>query len=368
MGNLDDTIAALAKQYGPGSAFRFTDIPETDVTGWTSTGVKPIDEIIGRPGIPDGRVTTIIGPPSASKTTLAKHIIVSHQKRSPDTQQFYINSEEAWIDEDRDKRIGVDLSRLVLLDVGTSEDVFEMIAAVCQASDPTIPKLMIWDTFSASPLRSEVYGTGQAAKTRIENDILDPTAGIGGHALGEHARLVSQQMRKLQGVMANRNLTLVTILQSKEKIGLTFGSGVSYLAERPWYFYSNVQLECKRVATINKGSTNPEAVGIEIEVSCRKNKLAAPFKKCKVHCLFEHGIDLSKIQLEQAVKANKVLQKGAGWFETTIDGKVIKFTADIQGNSKMDWRTLLKENPTFLEGVPQTPSEQTIEAPPMLPE
>lgn len=338
MSELEDIVKAITSAFGKGSAFKMTELPETGVTGWTSTGCSAINKLIGRDGIPDGRVTTIIGPPSSSKTTLLTHIMAEHQKRGG--IPFYWNTECSY-EPTRAERMGLDLERVVISQPGTCEEAFEMLGVIAENSSGQHPILIGWDTFSATPLRSEVYGTGEAGKKRERDGIIDPDVSMGGHSLGEHSRLTSQQLRKLQGRMEQKNITLVTVLQSKMKIGLVWGSGITYLAEKPWYFYSNVQLECRQVGKVKSGET---VVGIQVKITCRKNKVGPPFKECIIDCLFEDGLDSSGSLLERAVEIGMVQVTSKGRFAYTgSDGELVKFTR--AGKKGLNWKKLLEQYP-----------------------
>ncbi len=342
MSELDMIVGQLTKKFGQGSAFRMTELPESGVTGWTSTGSPPIDEIIGRPGIPDGRVTTIIGPSSTGKTTLVTEIMTQHQKRGG--IPFYWNTECSY-EPERAKEIGLDLEKVVISQPGTCEEAFGMAALIAENASGTVPLLICWDTFSATPTFSEVYGTGEAAKRRAKAGEMEAEVSMGGRSLGEHARLVSQQMRKLQGPMEQKNVTFLVVLQSKEKIGIQWGSGVTYLAEKPWFFYSNLQLECKRVGMVKAGE---EIIGIRTQIYCRKSKVGPPFRKCEVDCMFVGGFSNDTSLLEKAVKIGFVQPSGAGWFfYTASDGSEVKFC--LGGKKRLTWRKLLEQVPQIKE-------------------
>lgn len=326
MSHLEDIVGALTKQFGLAAAHKLTDAPNVEVTGWTDTGSPAVNDIIGQDGIPDGRVTTIIGAPSSSKTTLATHIIAEHQKRGG--IPILIPAEP--FDRDRAIRIGVDPEKLIICDAGTAEDIFAKIDVIADNAPGTSPTLVVWDSFSASPTKAE-----------LEAD----KPGFAGMAMAEHARIVSQQMRKLQGKMEKQNITLVVVLQSKTKVGISFGSPVTYLAEKPWYFYSYVQLECKYIGHVKQGEKD---IGIRVSVLCRKNKVGSPFKKCEIECMFEDGINRTGPILEMGVQKGIIIPSGNGRFKMPIsDGTERKFTT-------RQWPNVLREYSTLEEMIKKT--------------
>jgi recombination protein RecA len=273
---------------------------------------------------------------------------------------FYWNTECSY-DPERAVRIGLDLNKVAVSQPGTCEEAFEMLGHICQNVTGNVPTLVAWDTFSATPTLEEVYGTGEEGKKREKKDEMIDEVSLGGKGLGAHARIVSQQMRKLQGRMESKNVTLVVVLQSKEKIDLTWGSGVTYLAEKPWYFYSNVQFECKRVGYVKSGEVT---TGIRVSVSCRKNKVGPPFKVATVDCLFSTGYDISGMDLEQATKNGIISVLGGGWFTYAAPTGVVKFTREPQANSQLCWKELLEKYPQIndaLRGVTENASVITEE-------
>ena len=317
-------IESLQKEYGLGSAFKLTDSPISDVTGWTDTGCGAINDIIGQPGIPDGRVTTILGPPSVGKTTLVAALITSFQERGG--IPFLLPAEP--FDRDRAIVLGVDPDNLVILDAGTVEHNFSMINHICEhAPGGDTPTLVLWDSFSASPTKAE----------------LDAEPGFEGKAMGEHSRLVSQQMRKLQSKMEAGNIAFVVVLQSKSKIGISYGSQTTYLAEKPWHFYSYVQLELKRIGNVKRGDAE---IGIKTKFTCKKNKCGSPFRSAEVELLFEDGFDSTGGILEKAIRNGiVVLGKGKGRFVLKYeDGTEVKFT-------RRKWPTILRENPPLEQHI-----------------
>lgn len=327
----DAVIRAVTKQYGVGSAFKMSEAPQVQISGWTPTGSSLVDGIIGREGLPDGRVTTIIGDPSAGKTTLAQAIICEFQQRGG--IPYLIPAEP--FDRERAIQLGVDPSNIVVFDAGTVEQNFGCIDLICENSSGVSPSLVLWDSFSASPTKAE----------------LEADAGFESKAMAEHARLVSQQMRKLQSKMERKNVTLVVILQSKKKVGITFGEGVTYLAERPWYFYSYVQLECKRIGYVKKGE---ETIGIRMKVKCRKNKVGVPFRECEAELLFDSGIDDAGPLLEKGVQHGIIGVRGKGrFFIGFADGNQIKFT-------RREWPKILRDNPQLDPFIRQYNPQQVV--------
>jgi recombination protein RecA len=337
---IDALVKALTNKYGVGSAYKLGDPDiETDVKGWTSTGSESINGIIGRPGVPDGRITLIIGNPSAGKTTGVIHLMKECQKRGG--VPIYLKSEEAF-DPERAARIGLDLDRVIITEPDTTEDAFEEIKTIVENTSGEKPIMVVWDTFSATPTRAEVFGgTKQEQAANLKAGTFAETDAHQGEIAG-HARIVSNQMRILRKPLDQKNVTLVIVLQSKENIDVTWGSGTTWLAERPWYFYSSVLLEFKKAGNIG---TAPNFDGIKSEVYVRKNKVAPPFRKCYVDCYFDKGFSELRNTLDVAAKANIIGVKGGGWFTATdAAGKQFNF-------AKKDWEDVLKKHSHIAELV-----------------
>jgi len=326
-------VDSLNKKFGLGSAFTMSSMPETGITNWIPAGSAVINSAIGRPGIPQGKVTTVIGPPSAGKTTLVTHIMTECQKMGGVV--VYINAERSY-DPERAKRIGLDIDNVIVVQPETVEDAFEITfnTAMSIPKGCKIPYLVAWDTFSASPTSAELFGSGDAGKKNIKAGTIDTEVNAHQGEVAGHSRIVSGQMRRLQGPMDDKNLTFLVVLQSKEDIGVQWGSGLTYLAKKPWFFYSNVQMEVKRIGNVTEGD---RVVGIRSEVHISKNKVGKPFGKVQVDCLFHNGFDNFGPLLELAAQKGIIKVKGGGWMEISREGKPTK------NFLKKDWQDIYKE-------------------------
>jgi recombination protein RecA len=249
--------------------------------------------------------------------------MIEHQKRGG--IPFLIPAEP--FDRERAVQLGMNPDDVVLLSAESAEHNFALIDSIIQsAPGGNTPTRICWDSFSASPTKDE-----------LESD-----PGFESKAMGSHARLVSQQMRKLQKAIEEKNITLVVVLQSKSKIGISFGSPVTYLAEKPWFFYSHVQLEMKYIGHVKQGEND---IGIRIKVLARKNKVGVPFLETEVECLFESGIDSTGPLLDVAVANRLVLVTGKGRFAMNLsDGNMYKFT-------RREWPDVLRENPSWVSHI-----------------
>jgi len=338
---IDVLVKAITKKYGVGSAYKLGDTNiETDVRGWTSTGSELINAAIGRPGIPDGRTTLIIGNPAAGKTTGVTHLMVECQKRNG--IPVYFKTEQSY-DPERAIRIGLDPNGVIFSVPETTEDAFEEIKTITENASGKQPIMIVWDTFSATPTRAEVFGgSKQEQAANIKAETFAETDAHQGEMAG-HARIVSSQMRILQTPLEKKGISLVIVLQSKENIDVTWGSGTTWLAERPWYFYSNVLLEFKRIGNI--GTDPGPYEGIKTQVFVRKNKVAPPFKRCTVDCYFDKGFSGFRSTLDLAAKAEIIKVKGGGWFTATdAAGKPFNF-------ARATWEEVLKKHPHLAEAV-----------------
>ena len=267
-------------------------------TAFISTGSKLLDTAIGCPGIPQSKITLLIGEEDSGKTTTATHIMASCQQI--EGKVFFLDAEGTY-DEDRAKRIGLNVDDVEFVEYPSAEDGFRFITKL--AIKPCkVPRLIVWDTYSASGLDTE-RGDKKTGPT------------LEGSVAG-HARLVSRALRGLNNPMHDGNITLLTILQRKTNIqSWGFSGGVDYLARRAWTMSSLLGIEAKRIKRLEKGKV---PYGSRSRFQVFRNKMSPPFKTCELDIYFEDGFHESMTNvledyLEAAIAGKLVVQKGA-WF------------------------------------------------------
>lgn len=272
-------------------------------TSFISTGSRLLDVAIGCPGIPQGRITLVIGNEEGSKTTLCTHIMSQCQKIGGEIHYY---DAEGTYDEERAKRIGLDVDKVEFYDPLGAEEGFSIIRGIA-AKVSKKPRLLVWDTYSATSLQVE-RGDAKKAKKGEEPSVTDAVAG--------HARLVSWALRGIAGQARRNNLTLVVVEQLKTSIqSWGWGEAIDYLARRPWTFHAMLGIMCKRIKRLEK---NKVPYGSRSRFQVFRNKMNPPFKTCELDTWFDDGFhepmaNILEGYLEAAVAGGLVEQKGA-WF------------------------------------------------------
>lgn len=316
-------VGNIVEKKGEGSATTLGDIGLRPlVNGWLSTGSMSLDHAISPSGkgVPVGRLTEIFGDEASSKTTVSWHILADTQKKGG--VAVLIEPESAAFDMVRAKKIGLDPEALVYLSPGTIEDVFDAIDIIIDtalADDPKRIVTIVWDSVAATSTRKEIEGE------------------YGDAVMGEHARLISQAMRKVMSKMKESNgITLIFINQTRDKIG-GYG-GQATFGGKAIKFYASVRIKLRPSGVIR--GHEEKAVGMHFEAEVIKNKVAPPFRKASYRMMFDEAsggsIDYTDSVLTVAIEKKVVVQSGA-WLD--YNGK--KFY-------RKDWDTVLSENPDIL--------------------
>jgi len=264
-------------------------------TDYISTGLPGVDHIIGAPGIPCGRLTTIVGKYASGKSTLGYSIMAQAQKR--EAIVLLIETEDA-VDHARLQILGVDANRLLIANPASVEmaidNMLDAIAALREAN-PDVLMLVVWDSVAATP---------------VEGEIDEDTEKI---AVAGHARVISRGLRKLIPAIHKHRTALVFINQWREKVGgPAFANNKVMLANAPIGFASSLMLEVVQVAKLKeKPGADIRPHGVELEVAVIKNKLAAPFGEASVHLLFDTGFDIGQSWLDLGLAQGVVKKAGS---------------------------------------------------------
>lgn len=309
---IDIALLQIEKMFGKGSIMwlgskgAVIDVPAI------STGSISLDAALGVGGIPRGRVTEIFGPEASGKTTLVLHIIAETQKAGG--VAAFIDAEHA-LDAGYAGKLGVDIENLLVSQPDNGEQALEIAEVLVRSS--AISAIVI-DSVAALVPRAELEGD------------------MGDAHMGLQARLMSQALRKLAGLVSKSNTSLIFTNQIRERIGIFFGNPETTTGGRALKFYSSVRLDIRRIGTIKEGE---EIIGSRTRVRVVKNKVAVPFKEAEFDILYGEGISKEGDLLDLAVQRQIVTKTGA-WYS---------FGEERIGQGRENARTFLKNNTEIQE-------------------
>ncbi|HSX06420.1 MAG TPA: recombinase RecA [Candidatus Saccharimonadia bacterium] len=305
-------LETIEKQFGKGSIMKLGEAHAVNVET-TPTGSLSLDLALGG-GIPRGRIIEIYGPESSGKTTLTLHAIAEVQKAGGTAA--FIDAEHA-LDPAYAKRIGVDIENLLLSQPDNGEQALEITETLVRSS---AVDLIVVDSVAALVPRAE-----------IEGDMGDPQMGL-------QARLMSQALRKLTGVISRSKTTVIFINQIRMKIGVMFGNPETTTGGNALKFYASVRMDIRRISQIKAGDA---IIGNRARVKVVKNKIAPPFREAEFDIMYNQGISTAGDILDLAVKDN-IIEKSGAWF--AYGGEKI-------GQGREAAKTYLQENPGIQEEV-----------------
>jgi recombination protein RecA len=304
---LDLALAQIDKQFGKGSVMRLGERPVIQ-TAVIPTGSIALDVALGVGGLPRGRVIEIYGPESSGKTTVALHAVANAQRAGGIAA--FIDAEHA-LDPDYAKALGVDTDAMLVSQPDTGEQALEITDMLIRSGALDV---IVIDSVAALVPRAEIEGE------------------MGDSHVGLQARLMSQALRKITGILSNSGTTAIFINQLREKIGVMFGSPETTTGGRALKFYSSIRLDVRRIESLKDGT---DMVGNRTRVKVVKNKVAAPFKQAEFDIMYGKGISREGSLIDVGVEQN-IIRKSGAWY--TYDG-------DQLGQGKEKAREFLKENP-----------------------
>ena len=307
---LDAAIAQIEKQYGKGSVMKLGDSAANMNVESIPTGSLSLDIALGIGGLPKGRVIEIYGPESSGKTTVALHCVAEAQKRGGIAG--FIDAEHA-LDPVYAKKIGVDIDNLYISQPDCGEQALEIAETMVRSGAVDI---VVVDSVAALVPKAEIDGD------------------MGDSHVGLQARLMSQALRKLTGVISKSNCIVIFINQLREKVGVMFGSPETTTGGRALKFYASVRLDVRRTESLKQAG---EVTGNHVRVKIVKNKVAPPFKEAEFDIMFGQGISKEGDILDLAASIN-VISKSGAWYA---------YEGDKIGQGRENAKTYLRENPEF---------------------
>ena len=310
---LDTALAQIDKQFGKGSIMRLGSDERAPVEV-IPTGSIALDVALGIGGLPKGRIVEIYGPESSGKTTVALHAIANCQKAGGTA--VFIDAEHA-LDPEYAKALGVDIDALLVSQPDTGEQALEIADTLIRSGSIDI---IVIDSVAALVPRAEIEGE------------------MGDSHVGLQARLMSQALRKLTGVLNNTKTTAIFINQLREKIGVFFGSPETTAGGKALKFYASVRLDVRRIETLKDGQ---DAVGNRTRVKVVKNKMASPFKQAEFDIIYGVGISREGSLLDFGVE-QEIVKKSGAWY--TYEGEQL-------GQGKENSRSYLLDNPAVADEI-----------------
>ena len=292
---LETAIAQIEKNYGKGAIMRLGDDIPVNVEA-VSTGSLSLDLALGIGGVPRGRIIEIYGPESCGKTTLALHVVASAQRAGGEAA--YIDVEHA-LEPAYARALGVDIDNLLISQPDTGEQALEITEQLVRSGALDV---VVIDSVAALLPRSELEGE------------------MGESSVGVVARLMSQALRKLAGVVSKTGCIVIFINQLREKIGVMYGNPETTPGGRALKYFSSVRIDMRRIETLKNGS---EMIGNRTRAKVIKNKVAPPFKEAEFDIIYGQGISKVGEIIDLAVKL-ELIDKGGAWFtvgETRIQGR-----------------------------------------------
>ncbi|HOM01464.1 MAG TPA: recombinase RecA [Acetivibrio sp.] len=308
---LEMVLGQIEKQFGKGAVMKLGENTHMNIET-IPTGALGLDIALGVGGVPRGRIVEIFGPESSGKTTVALHIIAEAQKAGGEAA--FIDAEHA-LDPVYAKNLGVNIENLIVSQPDTGEQALEIAEALVRSGAIDV---IVIDSVAALVPKAEIDGE------------------MGDAHVGLQARLMSQALRKLSGVINKSKTTAIFINQLREKVGVMFGNPETTPGGRALKFYSSVRLDVRRTESIKQGN---EIIGNRTKVKVVKNKVAPPFKEAEFDIIYGQGISKEGNVLDVAVNLDIVNKSGA-WF--SYNGQKI-------GQGRENAKQFLKENPEILK-------------------
>lgn len=318
---LDSALKQIEREFGKGSIMKLGEAAGSMNIETIPTGCLPLDIALGIGGVPRGRVIEVYGPESSGKTTVALHMIAEAQKIGG--VAAFIDAEHA-LDPVYAKNLGVDTENLLVSQPDTGEQALEIADALVRSGAIDI---IVIDSVAALVPRAEIEGE------------------MGDSHVGLHARLMSQALRKLTGILSKSQTTMVFINQIREKVGVMFGNPETTTGGRALKFYSSVRLDIRRIETLKQGT---DMVGNRTRVKVVKNKVAPPFKQAEFDIMYGAGISREGCLVDLASQMDIIAKSGA-WYS---------YNDNRLGQGRENVKEYLKENKALADEIEEKVREK----------
>ena len=318
---LESVFGQIEKQFGTGAVMRLGEKPDVKVEA-IPTGSIALDVALGIGGVPRGRIIEIYGPESSGKTTVALHIAAEAQRLGGEAA--FIDAEHA-LDPVYAEALGVNIDDLIVSQPDTGEQALEITEQLVRSGAIDV---IVIDSVAALVPKQEIDGL------------------MGDAHVGLQARLMSQALRKLAGIISKSNTTAIFINQLREKVGVMFGNPETTAGGRALKYYASVRMDVRRIETI-KG--DGEMVGNRTKVKVVKNKVAPPFKEAEFDIIYGQGISKEGNILDMAVEFD-IIQKSGSWFS---------YNGDKLGQGRESVKALLMENEELCAEIEEKVREKT---------
>jgi recombination protein RecA len=307
-------LSQIEKQFGKGSILRLGSKDAIVPVAVISTGSISLDAALGVGGLPRGRVIEVFGPESSGKTTIALQVVAEAQKKGGIAA--FIDVEHA-LDPAYAKKLGVDIDNLLVSQPDYGEQALEITNHLTGSGQIDV---LVVDSVAALVPKAELDGE------------------MGDSHMGVQARLMSQALRKLTGVVSRSRTCLIFINQIREKIGVMFGNPETTTGGRALKFYASVRLDIRRIAAIKDGDS---VIGNRTKVKVVKNKVAAPFREAEFDIIYGEGISKEGDLIDLGVAQN-VIEKSGSW---------ISYKGERIGQGRENARQFLKDNPDIRQSI-----------------
>ncbi len=311
---LDNALKQIEKDFGKGSIMRLGDAKANMNIETISTGILPLDIALGVGGVPRGRIIEVYGPESSGKTTVTLHMIAEAQKQGGIAA--FIDAEHA-LDPVYAQKLGVDIDNLLISQPDTGEQALDIVDALVRSGAIDI---IVVDSVAALVPKAEIEGE------------------MGDSHVGLHARLMSQAMRKLTGIISKSRTVAIFINQIREKVGVMFGNPETTTGGRALKFYSSVRLDVRRIDQIKQGQ---DVIGNRTRIKVVKNKVAPPFRTCEFDIMYGEGVSKLSSIIDMGVDMD-IVDKSGAWFS---------YGGERLGQGKENAKQALRERPELAEEI-----------------